>query len=98
MSEEEYKKMLATGKVQMSQADITHVANPADINAFKGAKKGSVYVEFDVKTKVISPGGNENWGIISGPNSIRNRFYKQKGLSTIEEIPDAYNIEIKGRK
>ena len=98
MSEEEYKKMLATGKVQMSQADITHVANPADINAFKGAKKGSVYVEFDVKTKVISPGGNENWGIISGPNSIRNRFYKQKGLSTIDEIPDAYNIEIKGRK
>jgi len=98
MSEEEYKKMLATGKVQMSQADITHMANPADINAFKGAKKGSVYVEFDVKTKVISPGGNENWGIISGPNSIRNRFYKQKGLSTIDEIPDAYNIEIKGRK
>ena len=98
MSEEEYKKMLETGKVQMSQADITHVANPADINAFKGAKKGSIYVEFDVKTKVISPGGNENWGIISGPNSIRNRFYKQKGLSTIEEIPDAYNIEIKGRK
>ncbi|MCG6842218.1 hypothetical protein [Fusobacterium nucleatum] len=98
MSEEEYKKMLATGKVQMSQADITHVANPADINAFKGAKKGSIYVEFDVKTKVISPGGNENWGIISGPNSIRNRFYKQKGLSTIDEIPDAYNIEIKGRK
>lgn len=32
MSESEYKKMLETGKVQMSQADITHVANPADIN------------------------------------------------------------------
>ncbi|KDE70481.1 hypothetical protein FUSO7_10625 [Fusobacterium necrophorum BFTR-2] len=89
MSESEYKKMLETEKVQMSQADI---------NAFKAAKKGSIYVEFDVKTKVISPGGNENWEIISGPNSIRNRYYKQKGLPTIDEIPDAYNIEVKGKK
>ena len=49
MCRDEYDKMVKTGKVQESYSGITHVANPADYNAFyKQAKKGSVYVEFDV--------------------------------------------------
>ncbi len=49
MSQEEYDKMISTGKVQMSGDNKVHVANPADINAFgKQAPNGSLYVEFDV--------------------------------------------------
>ena len=34
MSQDEYNKMVASGKVQMSGDNKVHVANPADINAF----------------------------------------------------------------
>ncbi|WP_456300896.1 TreTu family toxin [Fusobacterium necrophorum] len=98
MSESEYKKMLETGKVQMSDGGITHVTNPADINAFKAAKKGSIYVEFDVETNVINNGGKKEWGIISGPNSPIDKLNRKKGLPGIEKMPDAFNIEVKVKK
>jgi len=42
----------------MSGDNKVHVANPADIDAFgKQAPKGSLYVEFDVSSNTISPGG-----------------------------------------
>lgn len=46
MSQNEYDKMLASGKVQISGGNKVHVANPADINAFgKQAPKGSLYAK-----------------------------------------------------
>ena len=96
MSKNEYKKMLKTGKIQLADGNMTHVSNPADIEAFKAAPKGSVYVEFDISKNSIRSGGNKRWGIIHGPNSIIDRKLKLKGLPGIKEIPDVYNIEKKG--
>lgn len=52
MSREEYEKMSQTGKAQMSGDNKVHVANLANIEAFKKqAPKESIYVEFDVPSK-----------------------------------------------
>lgn len=98
MSEDEYNKMIETGKVQMSpNGNTTYVANPANPNAFKAAPNGSIYVEFDVPTGSINPAGNANWGQISGPGSLMDRLNQSKGLPPINGMPDATNIKIPGR-
>ena len=95
MSQDEYNKMVASGKVQMSGDNKVHVANPADINAFgKQAPKGSIYVEFDVPSNTISKGGTDGWGIINGPGSLLDRLNAKKGLPRITEMPNATNITI----
>lgn len=49
MSQAEYDAMVKSGKVQESFSGTTHVASPADPEAFgKQAKSGSLYVEFEV--------------------------------------------------
>ncbi len=99
MSQGEYDKMVASGKVQMSEDNKVHVANPAEINAFrKQAPKGSIYVEFDVPGNTISKGGTDGWGIINGPGSLLDRLNAKKGLPRITEMPNATNISIEGRK
>lgn len=99
MSQDEYDKMVASGKVQMSGDNKVHVANPADINAFgKQAPKGSIYVEFDVPSNTISKGGTDGWGIINGPGSLLDRLNTKKGLPRITEMPNATNISIEGSK
>ena len=83
----------------MSDDNKVHVANPADFYAYyKQAAKGSIYVEFDVPSNTIFPGGNEKWGIIAGSGSCNDRINTRKGLPPIKEMPKAINIEIKGRK
>ena len=97
--QEEYNKMILSGKVQMSGDNKVHVANPADINAFgKQAPKGSLYVEFDVLSNTISKGGKEGWEIINGPNSLLDRLNAKKGLPRITEMPEDTNITIEGSK
>ena len=99
MSQNEYEKMLSTGQMQSSKGNMTHVANPANRNAYeKQAPKGSLYVEFDVPSNRISPGGAEGWGIIAGPGSIKDRFNQKKGLPAIKEMPYVKNIKIEGKK
>ena len=99
MSRAEYDKMISSGKVQMSSENMTHVANPADINAFvRQAPKSSIYVEFDVPKHTVAKGGSEVWGIIHGPGSVRDRLNARKGLPRITEMPNASNITIKGNK
>nr|WP_077611767.1 hypothetical protein [Clostridium sp. Marseille-P2415] len=99
MSQAEYDKMVETGRIQMSGDNKVHVANPADIEAFgKQAPKGSLYVEFDVSSNTISPGGTDGWGIINGPGSLLDRLNAKKGLPRITEMPQVTNIEIKGSK
>ena len=76
-----------------------YVANPADINAFgRQASPGSVYVEFDVISSSIRPGGTDGWGIIPGPGSIFDKAGQNKGLPAIVEMPKATNISIEGSK
>ncbi|QUB97943.1 hypothetical protein [Leptotrichia sp. oral taxon 221] len=90
--------MLKTRGVQSSEGGITHVINPSDPETFKAAKKGSVFVEFDIDKNIIKPGGKENWGIIHGPGSLGDRLNIKKGLEGIKEMPKVYNIEIKREK
>lgn len=79
MSQAEYKKMLETGKVQMSAGNMTHVTNPPDPSAFKAAKAGSVFVEFNVPTNSVVSGGKAGWGIIPGKGSLYDRYSLKSG-------------------
>ena len=97
MSEAEYKKMNASNMVQESYSTTTHVANPADINAFaKQAAPGSIYVEFDVPTQSLKSTGT-GWAKIVGPNSFEGRHYIELGMPK-PEMPPATNIQIVGGK
>jgi hypothetical protein len=97
MSKAEYDKMVKTGKVPESFTGTTHVASPADINAFgKQAKPGSIYVEFDVPSSSLKP-TNEGWSKIVGPNSLEGRLEAKKG-KPIPEMPSITNLKIKGSK
>ena len=97
MGPSEYQQMLDTGKVIQSSTGTTHVAYPANIDAFgKQAKNGAIYVEFDVPEKTLVP-TNEGWAKIVGPDSIEGRLAKRKGLE-VPEMPTAQNIAIKGEK
>ena len=89
--------MVKTGKVPERLTGTTHVASPADINAFgKQAKPGSIYVEFDVPSTSLKP-TNEGWSKIVGPNSLEGRLAAKKG-QPIPEMPSATNIEVKVSK
>jgi RHS repeat-associated protein len=97
MSKAEYDTMVKTGKVSESYTGTTHVANPADANAFgKQAKPGSMYVEFDVPTSSLKQ-TNDGWASIVGPNSLQGRYAAKKG-EPIPEMPSATNIKIVGEK
>ena len=56
------------------------------------------YVEFDVKSSSIFPGGNKNCRQISGPESYWDRMNQYRGLSPITEMPETFNIKIMGEK
>ena len=98
MSRAEYDKMVKTGYVQKPyNANQSYVANPADYNAFyKQAKKGSVYVEFDVPLSSVKQ-TKDVWAAIPGPNSMYSKLDLQKGLPQYE-FPKAINIELVGEK
>nr|WP_228063777.1 MULTISPECIES: RHS repeat-associated core domain-containing protein [unclassified Streptococcus] len=99
MSPEEYAKMVETGKVQVSpNGDRTFVSNPADIEAFQSAPKGSVYIEFDVDKNYIFQAGQKNWGQIVAPGSKFDRLLEKRGIPILDEMLDAYNIEKIGEK
>ena len=98
MSKDELEKMVKTGRAQTSAGGITHVTNPSNPDAFKAAKKGSIFVEFDINMDSVKSGGNEKWGIISGSGSPLDKLNRKKGLEGIKEMPEVYNIEIKGEK
>lgn len=99
MSNDEYNKMIDTGKVQMSpNGNRTYVASPAIKDAFPSAPNGSIYSEFDVTKNSLYPAGNENWSQIPGPGSLIDRLNQKKGLPAITEMPDALNIKNLGGK
>ena len=98
MSKEEYYKMVKTGYVQKPfKADQSYVANPADYNAFyKQAKKGTIYVEFDVPSESLKQ-TKDMWATIPGPNSVYSKLNIKKGLPAYE-FPKATNIKVVGGK
>ena len=97
MSQDEYDKMVASGKVQMSGDNKVHVANPADINAFgKQAPEGSIYVEFDVPSNTISKGGKDGWGIINGPGSLLDRLNVKKVCLELQRCQKLLIYQSKG--
>jgi hypothetical protein len=99
MSTEEYEKMVVSGKVQFPEGvSHTYVSNPADINAYTGAKPGSIYTEFDVDSNNLVQGGKPNWSIIKGPGSRWDLLDQARGKPPITEAPDANNITVKGGK
>ena len=97
MSSSEYKQMIHSGRVVQSTTGITHVAYPADIEAFgKQAKPGTMYVEFNVPENSLTK-TNEGWAKIVGPDSLEGRLAKRKG-QPVPEMPTASNIEVKAHK
>lgn len=97
MSLEEYLCMVDTGMVQESISGTTHVAIPPDKFAFyKQAKKGAIYVEFDVPSNAVRQTG-EGWAKILGPKTPEARLFLKNGL-IISQMPLATNIKIIGEK
>ncbi len=74
MSEAEYNVMKNTGRMVEGAGDKTSVAVGGP-NAFIGAAKGSVYVEFEVPTSSLIQGGQSNWYSIIGPNANKAQLY-----------------------
>jgi hypothetical protein len=93
MSRQEYEQMIATGYVQESMSGTTHVAVPADQNAYQAqAASGSLYVEFDVPRDSVKPTQN-SWAKILVPNTLEARLAVVKGL-LIPQMPPATNIQV----
>jgi len=91
MSREEYEKMRSSGYVQESRSGTTHVALPADAEAYrKQAKRGCLYVEFDVPLSSVKA-TQSGWAKILGPNSLEGVLRAKKGLP-IPQMPQATNI------
>ncbi|WP_329562234.1 TreTu family toxin [Kitasatospora sp. NBC_01266] len=94
MSPEEHQAMIDTGKVQAgSGGTSTYVANPADPEAyFRQAAPGSRYVQFDVPTASLKPGGEPGWAQIPGPNHpIYGPLNARRGLPP-PEMPSFENL------
>ncbi|BFM49930.1 hypothetical protein [Marinomonas sp. THO17] len=97
MSPDELAKMKKTGKAQESYSGTTHVADPANPEAFiKQTKVGNVYAEFDVPASSLKK-TNKDWAQIVGPNSATGRFAARKG-NPVPQMPDAENIVHKATK
>ena len=81
--------MTASRTVQEGAGGVTSVASPADYESFmRHAASGSRYVEFDVPSESLSPGGKAGWASIRGPNS-----WWAKYAQALPEMPPAFNIE-----
>lgn len=86
--------MIDTGKVQAGSDGLsTYVANPATPDAyFRQAAPGTRYVEFDVPTSTLKPGGEPGWAQIPGPDHpIYGPLYARRGLPP-PEMPEFENL------
>jgi hypothetical protein len=90
MSEAEYNVMKNTGRMVEGAGGKTSVAVGGS-NAFTGAAKGSVYVEFEVPTSSLIQGGQSNWYSIIGHNAtkaMQHALQKQGG----QVLPQVQNL------
>ena len=75
MSENEYNIMKKTGRMVEGDGGSTFVATGGS-DAYKGAKAGSVYVEFKIPKNSLIQGGKPNWYKVIGPNARANQIYQ----------------------
>lgn len=75
MSENEYNIMKKTGRMVEGDGGSTFVATGGS-DAYKGAKAGSVYVEFKIPKNSLIQGGKPNWYKVIGPNARVNQIYQ----------------------
>ena len=91
MSTAEYDAMKSSGVVQSDVAGMHRVAVPATPTAYKAAPKGDIYVEYNLPSSSLSPGGTEGWRTVHGPGSPAARLAEKKGLPA-PELPKFENL------
>jgi hypothetical protein len=99
MSQGEYDAMVAEGRVQptLEGLEAKSVTVPPDPDAFRAARPGSVFVEFDVPAEQLARGGTSRWGIVFGPNSLYGRLAASRG-KPVSALPEVINIILRLRK
>jgi hypothetical protein len=95
MSQAEYDAMVRTGMVQRGGGGLTYVVHPADPEAYRSARPGSVYAEFDVPRSSLIPGGRPGDFKMSDSSTVFSRLAVSKGGAPLE-LPAAKNITLGG--
>jgi hypothetical protein len=95
MSQGEYDAMVRTGMVQRGGGGLTYVVHPADPEAYRSARPGSVYAEFDVPRSSLIPGGRPGDFKMSDSSTVFSRLAVSKGGAPLE-LPAAKNIKLGG--
>ncbi|MCM4082476.1 TreTu family toxin [Paractinoplanes hotanensis] len=94
MSQEEYDKIKNTGKVQPGHGSgMSYVVYPADKEAYRSSRPGSVYAEFDVPKSSLIPGGRPGDYKMADSTTVFSRLAVKRGGLPLE-LPDAGNLEI----
>jgi filamentous hemagglutinin len=91
MSKTELETMQSTGRVVESWSTKTDVSVNGYQDFMPMAKKGQVYVEFDVPSNSLLGGGKDGWFHMIGPNAGASRqaaLAKQGG----EMLPKYQNL------
>jgi hypothetical protein len=92
MSRDEYSKMIDTGMVQEGAGGVTYAAEPATPEAYgREAAPGTGYVEFDVPSDLLYPGGKPGYVKMCTRQGQPGRIAARKGLP-IPQLPPALNI------
>ena len=90
MSRSEFEAMNATKVVQEGSGGQTFVTTGGP-TSYLGARRGSVFVEFEVPTRSLLQGGKDGWFKLIGPNASKTMKYqlKKQGGSM---LPDFKNL------
>jgi hypothetical protein len=93
MSKTEYETMKKTGRMVEGAGGQTFVSIGGS-TAFKGATKGSVYVEFSVPKSSLLKGGQSNWFKVLGPNAkaSQRHILQKQGGEFLPEFKDLSKI------
>jgi len=78
MNDDEYTKMKDTGLVQEGGGGLTFSATTGPNAYRKQTYKGNVYVEYDVPTNSLLPGGEPGWVKNIGPSAPKSQQYLLK--------------------
>ena len=94
MGHDEHAAMVKTGHVQVGSGGTTSVASPPNARSYMTqARPGSHYVEFDVPTGSLRPGGAPGWSQIPSPDNLMwGKLAPQKGYPVPQSPVPACNI------
>ncbi len=91
MSQGEFDEMSRTGVVQRGGGGYTYVVHPANPDAYRSARPGSVYAEFDVPRSSLIPGGRPGDYKMSDADTLHSRLAVKKG-GVPYQLPGVSNI------